>query len=154
MRRAGRVLWGGWAVIQRGKGKYHLVSCLPPHLSGPFQASVHGLSMLLSNWVPKKMGRNPGECWLPGPLRVSENKANVRSCYRDFPGSAVVKNLPSNAGDAGFIPGWETKIPISHSWGAMKPSSHSYSTRTTTQRSQTSTRDSPHATMKDPACHD
>ena len=45
---------GGWEVIQRGKGKYHLISCLPPHLSGPSQASVHGLSMLLSNWVPKK----------------------------------------------------------------------------------------------------
>ena len=28
-------------------------------------------------------------------------------CYRDFPGSAVVKNPASNAGDAGFIPGWE-----------------------------------------------
>ena len=28
-----------------------------------------------------------------------------------FPGSPVVKNLPSNAGDAGSIPGWGTKIP-------------------------------------------
>ena len=27
-----------------------------------------------------------------------------------FPGSPVVKNLPSNAGDAGSIPGQETKI--------------------------------------------
>ena len=30
---------------------------------------------------------------------------------RDFPGGPVVKNLPSNAGDAGLIPGWGTKIP-------------------------------------------
>ena len=29
----------------------------------------------------------------------------------DFPGGPVVKNLPSNAGDAGSIPGQETKIP-------------------------------------------
>ena len=29
----------------------------------------------------------------------------------DFPGSLAVKNLPSNAGDAGSIPGRETKIP-------------------------------------------
>ena len=29
----------------------------------------------------------------------------------DFPGGPVVKNLPSNAGDAGSIPGWGTKIP-------------------------------------------
>lgn len=40
-------------VIQRGDGKYHFISCLPPHFSGPFQASVHGVSMLLSNWVQK-----------------------------------------------------------------------------------------------------
>ena len=30
---------------------------------------------------------------------------------RDFPGGPVVKNLPSNAGDAGSIPGQGTKIP-------------------------------------------
>ena len=29
----------------------------------------------------------------------------------DFPGGPVVKNLPSNAGDVGWIPGWGTKIP-------------------------------------------
>ena len=29
----------------------------------------------------------------------------------DFPGGPVVKNPPSNAGDAGSIPGWGTKIP-------------------------------------------
>ena len=29
----------------------------------------------------------------------------------DFPGDPVVKNLPCNAGDAGSIPGLETKIP-------------------------------------------
>ena len=31
--------------------------------------------------------------------------------YRDFPGGPVVKNLPSNAGDAGSIPVRGTKIP-------------------------------------------
>ena len=30
---------------------------------------------------------------------------------RDFPVSLVVKNLPSNAGDVGWIPGWGTEIP-------------------------------------------
>ena len=29
----------------------------------------------------------------------------------DFPGGSVVKNLPSNAGDAGSIPGKGTRIP-------------------------------------------
>ena len=38
---------------------------------------------------------------------------------RDFPGDTVVKNLPSNAGDAGLIPGWGTKIP--HAVGQLSP---------------------------------
>ena len=29
----------------------------------------------------------------------------------ELPGSPVVKNVPSNAGDVGSIPGQETKIP-------------------------------------------
>ena len=36
---------------------------------------------------------------------------------RDLPGGPVVKNLPSNAGDAGLIPGWGTKIP--HAMGQL-----------------------------------
>ena len=31
--------------------------------------------------------------------------------FRNFPGGPVVKNLLSNAGDIGSIPGWGTKIP-------------------------------------------
>ena len=38
---------------------------------------------------------------------------------RDFPGGPVVKNLPSNAGDAGSIPGQGTKIP--HAAGQQSP---------------------------------
>ena len=29
----------------------------------------------------------------------------------DFPGGPVIRNLPSNAGDSGLIPGWGTKMP-------------------------------------------
>ena len=29
-----------------------------------------------------------------------------------FPGGPVVKNPPSSAGDAGFIPGWGIKVPL------------------------------------------
>ena len=36
---------------------------------------------------------------------------------RDFPGGPVVKNPPSNAGDAGLISGRETKIP--HATGQL-----------------------------------
>ena len=37
----------------------------------------------------------------------------------DFPGGPVGKNLPSNAGDAGSIPGRGTKIP--HAAGQLSP---------------------------------
>ena len=38
------------------------------------------------------------------------NKESFKLCERDFPGSPVVKNPPSNAGDLGSIPGRGTKI--------------------------------------------
>ena len=40
-------------------------------------------------------------------------KSNVlkTQATRDFPGGSGVKNLPSNAGNVGMIPGPETKIP-------------------------------------------
>ena len=37
----------------------------------------------------------------------------------DFPGGPVIKNLPSNAGDVGSIPGRGTKIP--HTAGQLSP---------------------------------
>ena len=36
----------------------------------------------------------------------------IQTIYRDFPGGPVVENLPSNAGDAGLIPGQGTKFPL------------------------------------------
>ena len=36
---------------------------------------------------------------------------NKKRCFGDFPGGPVVKNPPSNAGDAGLIPGRGTKVP-------------------------------------------
>ena len=38
---------------------------------------------------------------------------------RNFPGGPVVKNLPSNAGDVGSIPGQGPKIP--HTTGQLSP---------------------------------
>ena len=34
----------------------------------------------------------------------------LEKCLEDFPGGAVVKNLPSNAGDPGLIPGRELRL--------------------------------------------
>ena len=36
---------------------------------------------------------------------------SLKTFTMDFPGSKVVKNPPSNAGDSGSIPGWGNKIP-------------------------------------------
>ena len=55
------------------------------------------------------------------PISMPEIKSFSPS---DFPGSPVVKNLPSNAGDAGSIPGRGTKIP--HAVGATKPARQDY----------------------------
>ena len=43
-------------------------------------------------------------------MKISMEEDNVRTNIK-LPGGPVVKNLPSNAGDAGLIPGWGTKIP-------------------------------------------
>ena len=40
----------------------------------------------------------------------------------DFPGAPVVKTPPSNAEDAGSIPGWGTKIP--HALQPKKKTKH------------------------------
>ena len=39
--------------------------------------------------------------------------------FGDFPGGPVVKNLPSNAGDPGAVPGWGTRIP--YAMGQLSP---------------------------------
>ena len=42
-------------------------------------------------------------------LIASQNE--IEGHHRDFPGGPVVKNVPSNAGDASLIPGQGSKIP-------------------------------------------
>ena len=69
---------------------------------------------------------------------------------RDFPGGPVVKNPPSNAGDAGSIPGQGTKIP--HAAGQLGPRA------ATTEPAHSGAcasqlKSSPRAVMKDPTCH-
>ena len=51
----------------------------------------------------------------PPSTRISNHKTVQNG---DFPGGLVVKNLPSNAGDAGWIPGQGSKILKCH--GAAK----------------------------------
>ena len=42
---------------------------------------------------------------------MSGEEGGSRSDIWDFPGSPVVKTLPSNAGGADLVPGWGTKTP-------------------------------------------
>ena len=49
----------------------------------------------------------------------SQQEARNTSNMGDFPGGPVVNNPPSNAGDAGSIPGWGAKIP--HAAGQLNP---------------------------------
>ena len=47
----------------------------------------------------KRLSENPWECEWMGGFETGYLRSS-------FPGGAVVKNLPANAGDAGSIPGW------------------------------------------------
>ena len=67
----------------------------------------------------------------------------------DFPGGTMVKNPPSNAGDAGLIPGWETKIP--HAAGHLSP--HATTTEPTHPNYRAHVLCSPCATTREPAHH-
>ena len=54
---------------------------------------------------------------------IEKKKTFKKWAKGDFPGGPVVKNLPSNAGGAGLIPGRGTKIP--HAMGQLSPH-HNY----------------------------
>ena len=57
-------------------------------------------------------------------------------CARDFPGSPVVENLPSSAGDSGSISGRETKITHATGQLSLPPQLLSPHASVETQRSQ------------------
>ena len=75
---------------------------------------------------------------------------NNKSHLWDFSGGPVVKNLPSNAGDAGSIPGRGTKIP--HAAGQL--SLCATTTEPLCSRAcMPQLERSPCTATKDPACH-
>ena len=59
-------------------------------------------------WAPRNVQPDPyppGKSWRAlGDCNQSKEK-NPKDTDRDVPGGLVVKNLPSNAGDDGWIPG-------------------------------------------------
>ena len=57
----------------------------------------------------KSQKKSPGMCQVEFWQTADEQAQKVMP--RDFPGHPVIRNLPSNAGDLGSIPGQGTKIP-------------------------------------------
>ena len=53
-------------------------------------------------------------------MGTGEEKANLKMCMEGFPGGAVVKNLPANAGDTGLSPGLGRSHMLRSNW-ARKP---------------------------------
>ena len=68
----------------------------------------------------------------------------IKEYLRDFLGGQVVKNLPSNAGDMGSIPGGKTSIP--YATGHHNYRAHGHLPQLT--RSPHATRKIPHTTAK------
>ena len=79
-------------------------------------------------------------------LSVQLHKCIIKITFRGFPGGPVVKNPPSNAGDAGLIPGRGTKIP--HASGQLSP--RSPTTEPMHPGAHTLQRKIPHASTKIP----
>ena len=84
---------------------------------------------------------------------------DILNCLiRDFPGGPVVKNLPSNAGDTGSIPGRGTKIP--HAAGQQSPRAtttgpayHNYRAHALQLQSPCVLEPAPQLEKRKPACH-
>ena len=92
-------------------------------------------------WTEKPGGLQSIESDMTQRLNNNKHKNNIPG---DFPGGPVVKNLLSNAGDMGLIPGWGTKI--SHITEQL-------SLHTTTRESLNHKEKVSHHTTKIPACH-
>ena len=95
------------------------------------------------------MCRSRGYMYLPFSFAVTLKLLTKILCkeknYKDFPGGSVVKNPPSNAGDAGSIPGRGTKIP--HATGQLSLRT------TTTEPSCHSWREACALLLEKPSCH-
>ena len=71
---------------------------------------------------------------------------------KDFPGGPVVKNPPSNAGDAGSIPSQGTKIPRA-GWQLSPRTTTSELTCCKLQSPRTTTREKPTQHHEEPGCN-
>ena len=80
---------------------------------------MRSLLMPRGSGLPEESQKeSPGVCQVEFWQTADEQAQKV--VPRDFPGRPVIRNLPSNAGDLGSIPGQGTKIPH-----ASRPGPHS-----------------------------
>ena len=63
----------------------------------------------------------------------------------------MVKNSPSNTGDAGSIPGRGTRIP--HAVGQLSPRAATTEPEPTLSRAQAPQLENPSTTITEPVCH-
>ena len=69
------------------------------------------MCLLTDSWIARKWGAILGQCphlghlLLPAPPSPLQFGARPKSHLLGFPGGAVVKNPPANAGDTGSSPG-------------------------------------------------
>ena len=84
-------------------------SCWPQCGRPPAPGSTNSLAFLGAQEFP--IQGDPEGGWVHGWGNYILFLRREKYRTRDFPGGRVVKNQPSNARDAGLIPGLATKIP-------------------------------------------
>ena len=106
------------------------VDCKPARLLCPWDSPGKNTgvsSHFLLQGIFLTQGSNLGLLHCRQILYHLNNQESPHSCretckerrQKDFPGGPVVKNLPSNAGDTGLIPGQEAKVL--HASGQLSP---------------------------------
>ena len=92
-------------------------SVLPMNIQGWFPLGLTGLISLQSKGLSRVFSNTT--------VQKHQPSSNKTATIWDFPGGTLVKNPPCNAGDAGSIPAWGTKIPRA-CCGATNPTHHNY----------------------------
>ena len=75
-----------------------------------YKHSVEDISRTCSSCITELLyplnSNSPYGMLVEDHLTVNASILLSQDCFGDFPGGPVVKNLPTNAGDTGSIPGW------------------------------------------------
>ena len=100
----------------------------------------------VSNKVSSKILRNSQNS------TIKKKKIQLENGPGDFPGGPVVRNSPSNAGDAGSIPSQGIKIPHASEQLSLHAAATELTCLNYREARAPQLERSPRAAMKDPAC--